>query len=143
MSIKMRIFGRVTNDLSGPLENAEVRLIRIYGAEESVIDQYRRTNAAGLFDFESDCDEGDHVVRCQAFGKSDQHRFTVEPGCQSIEVNLDLKLGLQLTLHNYASHEERLVPAGYGSAGQRLLVRADSLSTHRSKAITGENSATV
>jgi hypothetical protein len=125
MSIKKRIFGRVTHDLSGPVENAEVRLIRIDGAEERVIAQHR-TNAAGFFDFEADCDEGDHHLRCQAFGKSDERRITVEPGRPLDELRLDLKLEFRLILHSYADGEEKLVPALHGHVGKRLLVRAES-----------------
>lgn len=125
MPIRMRIFGRLTYDRSGPVDNAEIRLIRIEDAAEPVIGRHR-TNAAGLFDFEADCEEGRHVIRCQAFGKFAEHRFIVEPGCTLDEVHLDLELRFRLTLHNYASQEETLVPAVHGHVGKRLLVRAES-----------------
>lgn len=126
MPIKTRIFGRLTYDRSGPVENAEVRLIRNGDPAERVIEQHR-TNAAGLFDFEADCEQGEYVIRCQAFGKPVQYRFTVEPDCPLEEIDLDLELGFRLTLHHYGSHEERLVPAAHGLVGKRLLVRAESM----------------
>lgn len=65
MSTKIRIFGRVTYDRSGPVDNAEVCLIRIDGdTGERLIRRYR-ANAGGLFDFEDDCDEGAHIVRAR------------------------------------------------------------------------------
>ena len=113
---------------SGYIENAEVQLIRTEGDGENHVIHPCRTNAAGLFDFAIDCQEGRHVLRCKAFGKSCEHAFNIDlsNSVDEVSLDLDLDLGFRLTIHNHANQEERLVPASYAKVGLTVLVRAET-----------------
>jgi hypothetical protein len=126
MPNQMRIFGRLTHTGGvGPVANAEILLARRADPSEVELCRYR-TSPAGLFDFEVDCVEGTHSLRCGAFGKSCEHNFEVAADCAVDEIRLDLPLGFRLSIHNHADHDERLVPAGYAIVGRRVLVRAET-----------------
>jgi hypothetical protein len=124
MAEQVHIFGRVTHtNGAGPVENARVQLLHEGHSGEI---QKERTNAGGVFAFKVECEESNHVVVCEAFGKRDEKQFFITQGKSNQELQLDLHLGFQLAILNHSGHEERLLPALHAIVGRRMLLRAET-----------------
>jgi hypothetical protein len=127
MSIQMNIHGRLTHtDRAGPVENAIVRLLCMNAGESEIATC--RTSPSGDFKLDVSCEEGWHVLRCEAFGEREkqEHAFRIGDDGSEREVDLDLPLKFQLTIHNPSGNDERLIPIPYAVVGRRIMMRADT-----------------
>lgn len=119
---------------AGQIKNAELHLVSLERGqseggkraahEEQVIAKVL-SDAEGRFSFPAeDCAPGEYIIRVLAFGKSHDHKMTIEEGIIP-EVHVKFPLEYRLSMLSYTPEGSRTLPVLHSEVGKHVVVHAD------------------